>query len=117
MECQECHVVFSTPSNMKRHVKNIHGRTDPVEQIDCPHCYAVFSTRENRNRHVKNIHGRTESDQMAEPDQMAESAIYEPIDCPHCYAIVPNAGWLERHVETYHPVVIKMVACIQNACK
>ena len=71
MECQECHVMFSTRGNMKRHVKSKHGRTDPVEQIDCPHCYAVL----------------------------------------------PNALRLRTHVQTYHPLVIKTVAWVQNVWK
>ena len=73
--------------------------------MECQQCHAVFSTRSNMKRHVQNIHGRI------------EPAINESIDCPHCYMILPNAWWVRRHVETYHPVVIKMVACIQNVRK
>ena len=103
MECQECHAVFSNRANLKRHVSNIHESTVPA--MECQECHAVCSTRANLKRHVLNIHGRN------------EPAIDESIDCPYCYAELPNPLWLGRHVETYHPVVIKMVACIQNASK
>ena len=80
--CVTCSKVFSTTSNLNRHIKTVHLKE---RSFNCPHCVKLFNLKQNLERHIKTVHLNERN-----------------YKCPHCDKAFGQNSDLQSHVNAIH---------------
>lgn len=137
--CRECHVSFSSPFNLRRHMKRVHAELDSADdsrcrkkngsgenRLFCPLCSEVsFSTSFNLRRHMKRIHpqNQLETDVAASPadvtttERCAGNSDENRLSCPLCpegCVSFSTPSNLRRHMRHFHQQQQDSVAEIEE---
>ena len=54
LKCDECHSVFKTKQNLKRHIQSVH---EGKKQHKCSICDYTFSQKGHVKQHIESVHG------------------------------------------------------------
>ena len=90
--CPHCERISTSKQDLKRHVKNVHTKIDP---INCPWCGNLTKYLE---RHLR-------EKQCNVPE---EERVYKPkVKCQYCDRQFPSQGKLNYHVRIVHDLTMK----------
>ena len=110
--CNKCSVVFSTKSNLTRHVTSVHGKKKKEKKHLCPGGRLPGDKSKTKNRTERNYYGARCTASFARADHLKRhlETYHAPADfrvrfpCPRdgCEAVFTQACNLKRHVKSVH---------------
>lgn len=80
LECNKCGKIFSTESNVKRHIKTVHEEG----RYQCSFCKKIYPKEDSLQRHIKSVH-----------EEIRHL-------CPFCDQSFSQKGHLSAHIKSIH---------------
>jgi len=81
-QCDKCNKVFTTKSDLKRHIKHVH---DKIKDIKCDKCEYTCSTNTRLKLHIKSVHEKIKD-----------------FKCDKCHYMCSTNGDLKQHIKQVH---------------